>query len=156
MDSENLVTLTADIVAAHVSNNSVPISDVATLVRQVHGALAGLQAEPTAEPEKPQSAVSARASIKPDYLVCLVCGRKQKTLKRHLANAHDLSPAEYRARFGLKQDYPMSAPNYSKLRGDMARKIGLGQKGRASKPGDSKAQAKRTRKRRAKVESDTT
>jgi len=107
----------------------VATGDVAALVGQVHQALAGLNA-PSAEPETPrrEPAVSIRSSVKPDYLVCLVCGRKQKTLRRHLSTAHGLSPNEYRREFGLKDDYPVVAPTYSENRRQMAHQIGLGRK----------------------------
>lgn len=129
MDPQLLLNLTADIVAAHVANNKVATGDVAALVGQVHQALAGLNTA-AAEPETPrrEPAVSIRSSVKPDYLVCLVCGRKQKTLRRHLATAHGLSPNEYRQEFGLKGDYPVVAPNYSENRRQMAHQIGLGRK----------------------------
>lgn len=147
MDSDTLVTLTADIVSAHVSNNNVPISDVATLVQRVHDALAGLHDKPAAEPERPQAIMSVRSSIRPDHLVCLVCGAKQRTLKRHLATAHNLNPAEYRERYDLRADYPMSAPNYSQQRREMALRIGLGQKAKRAR----KAPAKSARKPKAKT-----
>jgi predicted transcriptional regulator len=129
MDPQLLLNLTADIVAAHVSHNRVATGDVANLVGQVHQALTSLSAEPAApEAERREPAVSIRSSVKPDYLVCLVCGRKQKTLRRHLTTAHGLSPNEYRQEFGLKDDYPIVAPNYSENRRQMAHQIGLGRK----------------------------
>jgi predicted transcriptional regulator len=129
MNNEDLVTLTADIVSAHVSNNNVPISDVPSLVQRVHEALASLgTAEAPAEEAKKTPAVSPRASVKPDYLVCLECGRKHRTLKRHLMTAHNLTPPQYRADYGLPATYPMAAPNYAEMRRDMAKKIGLGRK----------------------------
>lgn len=128
-DSETLVTLTADIVAAHVSSNSVAISDVPLLIRSVHEALAGLG---TAEiPEvKQEPAVSIRASVKPDHIVCLEDGKKMTMLRRHLATDHDMTPDEYRAKWNLPKDYPMSAPNYTEKRREIAKQIGLGTKGR--------------------------
>ena len=129
MNNEDLVTLTADIVSAHVSNNNVPISDLPTLVQRVHEALASLgNREAAAEETKKTPAVSPRSSIKPDYLTCLECGRKQRTLKRHLMTAHGLTPEQYRADYGLPASYPMAAPNYAEMRRDMAKKIGLGRK----------------------------
>ena len=128
-DREQIITLTADIVAAHVSNNRVAVGDVANLVQQVHRALAGLNDSPAApEPEKKQPVVSARASVKPDYIVCMECGKKQKTLKRHLQAAHGVTPQQYRKDYGLPDSYPMTAPNYSLQRQEMAKKIGLGRK----------------------------
>ena len=100
-EDNNLVELTADIVSAHVSNNSVAIGDVAKLVQQVHQALSRLGAPEAAVTAKKEPVVSAKASVKPDYLICMACGKKQKTLKRHIQNAHQLSPAEYRAEFDL-------------------------------------------------------
>jgi predicted transcriptional regulator len=124
---EALINLVADIVSAHVSNNNVAVGDVATLVQNVHAALAGLGSEAVApQAASREPAVSVRASIKPDAIVCLVCGSKNKMLKRHLHTAHSLTPAEYRAEFGLKSDYPMVAPNYSEQRATLARSIGLG------------------------------
>src|SRR5438034_5465504 len=104
---DTLLTLTADIVAAHVSNNSVAVNDLPNLIQNVHQALHGISGTAPAAEEKPQPAVSIRSSIKPDYITCLECGQKQKMLKRHLATAHDQTPPEYRQRFGLAADYPM-------------------------------------------------
>ncbi|MBX3565971.1 MAG: MucR family transcriptional regulator [Sphingomonas sp.] len=127
---ETLVTLTADIVAAHVSNNSVAVSDLPVLIANVHGALAGLGA-PAAEPEvKQEPAVSVRASIKPDYIVCLEDGKKLKMLKRHLMTHYQMTPEQYRAKWNLPADYPMVAPNYAEQRRTLAKKIGLGTKRR--------------------------
>ncbi len=125
--NETLLTLTADIVAAHVSNNNVALADLATMIERVHGALAALGGEP-AEPElKP--AVSVRASVKPDHLVCLEDGKKMKMLRRHLATDHGLTPDEYRAKWGLPATYPMVASDYSERRRVLAKEIGLGTKG---------------------------
>ena len=125
---ETLVTLTADIVAAHVSNNSVAVSDLPLLIQNVHGALASLN-EPVKEVAEPQEpAVSVRASIKPDYIVCLEDGKKLKMLKRHLMTHYQMTPEEYRAKWKLPADYPMVAPNYAEQRRTLAKKIGLGTK----------------------------
>lgn len=127
---ETLVTLTADIVAAHVSNNSVAVGDLAALIQNVHGALAGLGG-PAPEPEtKQEPAVSVRASIKPDYLVCLEDGKKLKMLKRHLMTHYQMTPEQYRSKWNLPADYPMVAPNYAEQRRSLAKKIGLGTKRR--------------------------
>ncbi|HEY0413233.1 MAG TPA: MucR family transcriptional regulator [Allosphingosinicella sp.] len=140
MEHQQLIELTADIVAAHVAYNRVAVGEIGDLVAQVHGALTGLGAPPPAPPQDDRKvgAVSVRASVKPDHLVCLACGRKQKTLKRHLATAHRLTPAQYRADYRLPDSYPMVAPDYARQRREMAIKIGLGQKGRgrrkAAKP----------------------
>lgn len=125
---EMLITLTADIVAAHVSNNSVAVSDLPLLIHNVHGALAGL-GSPIEEPVAPQEpAVSIRASIKPDYIVCLEDGKKLKMLKRHLMTHYQMTPEDYRAKWKLPADYPMVAPNYAEQRRSLAKKIGLGTK----------------------------
>jgi predicted transcriptional regulator len=128
-DSETLVTLTADIVAAHVSNNSVAISDIALIIRSVHGALAGLGTSEVPE-VKQEPAVSIRASVKPDYIVCLEDGKKLKMLRRHLMTAYGMTPDAYRAKWNLPKDYPMVAPNYAETRRTLAKAIGLGTKGR--------------------------
>ncbi len=127
--TETLITLTSDIVAAHVSNNSVSVDDVPTLITKVYGALAGLgQAapEPEAAPLKP--AVSVRSSVKPDKITCLDCGMELKMLKRHLMTHHGMTPEDYRARWNLGADYPLVAPDYAATRRDLAKKIGLGRK----------------------------
>lgn len=125
--TETLITLTADIVSAHVSNNSVAVSDLPLLIQNVHSALSDLD-EANAEEEKPEPAVSIRSSIKPDYIVCLEDGKKLKMLKRHLRTHYDLTPDEYRQRWGLPADYPMVSPNYAEKRRKLAKKIGLGRK----------------------------
>jgi predicted transcriptional regulator len=136
--NETLITLTADIVAAHVSNNSVSVNDLPTLISNVHGALAGLNsgtaaaAEPAAA-EKRQPAVSVRSSIKNDHVVCLYDGKKMKMLKRHLMTDHGVTPAEYREEFGLPASYPMVAPAYAEQRRTLAKSIGLGTKRKRTK-----------------------
>ena len=123
--AEMLITLTADIVAAHVSNNSVAVSDVATLISNVHHALAGLSdGGVVAEPQEP--AVPIKSSIKRDYIVCLDDGKKLKMLKRHLMTHYGMTPNDYRAKWGLPADYPMVAPAYAETRRLLAKKIGLG------------------------------
>lgn len=127
---ETLVTLTADIVAAHVSNNSVAVSDLPVLIQNVHGALTGL-GRAVAEPEvKQEPAVSIRSSVKPDFIVCLEDGKKLKMLKRHLMTHYQMTPEQYRAKWNLPADYPMVAPNYAEQRRTLAKKIGLGTKRR--------------------------
>jgi len=123
---EVLVTLTADIVAAHVSNNSVAVSDLPVLIQNVYGALSGLQKEAAPALPKQEPAVSIRSSIKPDYIVCLEDGKKLKMLKRHLMTHYQMTPDDYRAKWGLPADYPMVAPNYAEQRRTLAKKIGLG------------------------------
>ena len=127
--SEMLVTLTADIVAAHVSNNSVAISDLSLLINNVHAALAGLGAQ-AVEAEKPVPAVSIRSSVKSDHIVCLEDGKKLKMLRRHLMTHYGMTPDDYRAKWGLAGDYPMVAPEYAERRRVLAKQIGLGTKGR--------------------------
>ena len=127
--NEMLVTLTADIVAAHVSNNSVAISDLAILINNVHAALSNLGEQPAVE-EKPVPAVSVRASVKPDYIVCLEDGKKLKMLRRHLMTHYNMTPDDYRAKWGLPADYPMVAPSSAEKRRALAKEIGLGTKGR--------------------------
>lgn len=125
---ETLITLTSDIVAAHVSNNDVAVADLPALITNVYGALAGLgEVAPVVE-TRPEPAVSIRTSVKPDYIVCLEDGKKLKMLKRYLRTNFNMTPEEYRARWGLPADYPMVAPNYAETRRDLAKKIGLGRK----------------------------
>lgn len=125
---ETLITLTSDIVAAHVSNNDVAVNSVPDLITNVYEALAGLGQDPEPAEERPEPAVSIRASVKPDYIVCLEDGKKLKMLKRYLRTNFDMTPEEYRARWDLPSDYPMVAPNYAEKRRDLAKKIGLGRK----------------------------
>ena len=126
--TETIITLTADIVAAHVSNNSVAVSDLPTLITNVHNALAGLGGGSPTPEVRAEPAVSIRASVKPDYIVCLDDGKKLKMLKRHLMTHYGITPDEYRAKWGLPADYPMVAPNYAEQRRSLAVKIGLGRK----------------------------
>ncbi len=132
MDAANhndLAELTAEIIAAYVSNNSVSRENLPTLIAEVHSALVKAPkagAEPQPEPQEP--AVPIRKSVTPDVIVCLEDGKKFKSLKRHLRTDHDLTPQEYRAKWGLKSDYPMVAPNYAKARSELARSMGLGRK----------------------------
>lgn len=132
MERVDLINLTADIVSSHVASNSVSLSDVPTLIQSVHAALSGLGKVIQPDQDQRQPVISVRASVKPDSLTCLVCGKKHKALKRHLSTRHDMTPAEYREAFGLASDYPMVAPLYAKLRSEMAKKIGLGKKRRPS------------------------
>ena len=148
MERETVITLTADIVSAHVANNRVAVGDVGDLVQKVHAALAALS-EDRAE-EEPQAkvpVVSIRASVKPDFIVCMECGKKQKMLKRHLHTAHGMTPRQYREDYGLPHDYPMVAPNYSERRGELARAHGLGRKKAEPAPSQGGAKSGRGRKR---------
>ena len=135
---DTLLTLTADIVAAHVSNNSVAVNDLPNLIQNVHQALTGISSSRAAAEEKPEPKVSIRSSIKPDYVTCLECGKKQKMLKRHLMTNHGMTPAEYRDKWGLSSDYPMVAPNYAEQRRTLAKSIGLGTKRRKTRGGGKK------------------
>lgn len=126
--NEMLITLTADIVAAHVSNNSVAVSDLSVLIGNVHSALASLGDAVVVPEVRQEPAVSVRASIKPDYIICLEDGKKLKMLKRHLMTHYKMTPDDYRAKWGLPADYPMVAPNYAEQRRTLAKKIGLGTK----------------------------
>lgn len=129
-ENQELITLTADIVAAHVSNNSVPTAEVASLIQSVYSALQSVGNPVQETPaEKPKGAVSARASIKPDYLVSMIDGKQYKMLRRHIAQ-HGYTPESYRETFGLPRDYPMVASNYADQRRQLAHKIGLGRKPR--------------------------
>jgi predicted transcriptional regulator len=128
-----LLELTAQIVAAHVSNNSVALPDVPSLIEQVHRTLSGLgnaPAAPAPVAERPQPAVPVKKSVTDEFLICLEDGKKLKMLKRHLKTAYDMTPEQYRERWGLPSDYPMVAPNYAKHRSSLAKKIGLGTKPR--------------------------
>ena len=130
---DTLLTLTADIVAAHVSNNSVAVNDLPNLIQNVHGALMGISSSSSAPEARPEPKVSIRSSIKPDYIVCLEDGKKQKMLKRHLMTNHGMTPDEYRQKWGLAADYPMVAPNYAEQRRTLAKSIGLGTKRRRTR-----------------------
>lgn len=129
MESEKLIELTADIVSAHVANNTVSVGDMPTLVQRVYEALSGISSGgQEAAPAEKVPVVSVRASIKPDFLVCMECGGKHKMLKRHLMNAHNMTPDQYRSDYGLPREYPMVAPNYSEQRRTLAHSIGLGRR----------------------------
>lgn len=128
--SPELLSLTTEIVAAHVSNNTVAINDLPALIEQVYRTLSNVGAEPVVQSEKPQPAVAIKKSVTPEYIVCLEDGKKLKMLKRHLKTAYNMSPEEYRDRWGLPADYPMVAPNYAKQRSRLAKQIGLGTRAR--------------------------
>ncbi len=128
MADENLLTFVADIVSAHTSHNSVKPAELPHLIEAIYAALEGLgKAAPVVE-EKREPAVSIRSSVKPDAITCLECGARQKMLKRHLGTHHQLTPAQYKARWGLNADYPLVAPDYAATRRELAVKIGLGRK----------------------------
>lgn len=131
-DEGSYIRLTANIVSAYVSNNTVSSAEIPTLISQIYSALMrvsnGVQVAVAAEPLKP--AVPIKRSITPEYLVCLEDGKKFKSLKRHLRTHYDLSPEEYRDKWSLPHDYPMVAPNYAAARSDLAKRMGLGQRRR--------------------------
>jgi len=130
--SNDLLALTTEIVAAHVSNNTVAVSDLPQLINQVYQSLAGIGKTPVSTAERPQPAVSVKRSVHPDYIICLEDGKKLKMLKRHLKTAYNMTPDEYRERWSLPPDYPMVAPNYARQRSKLAKEIGLGTRGRRS------------------------
>src|SRR4051812_25969240 len=125
---DTLLTLTADIVAAHVSNNSVAVNDLPNLIQNVHGALLGILKTSSAPEPRPEPKVPIRSSVKPDYIVCLEDGKRLKMLKRHLMTHYSMTPDQYRQKWGLSSDYPMVAPNYAEQRRTLAKSIGLGTK----------------------------
>jgi predicted transcriptional regulator len=133
LDHSKLAELTAEIVSAYVSNNPVPVSEVSSVISSVAQHLGALASEePETAAAKPEPAVAIRRSVSRDQITCLVCGGKHKVLKRHLAVAHQLTPAEYRELFGLKRDYPMAAPSYVQERAEIAKRIGLGRPRKAT------------------------
>jgi predicted transcriptional regulator len=133
-EPRSVAALTTEIVVAYFTKNTIAMADLGDLIAAVGRALEALgRKEP--EPAKPEPAVSVRRSIQDDHLVCLVCGKQQKILRRHLAVAHQLTPAAYRELFGLRSDYPMAAPGYSRQRSDMAKRVGLGRREQVSARG---------------------
>lgn len=146
-NTDNIIELTADVVSAYVSNNAVPVADLPLLIGQVYEALKSKVngvVEAKVEPSVP--AVPIKKSVTPDYIVCLEDGKKFKSLKRHLTTHYGLTPADYRAKWGLPADYPMVAPNYAAERSALARASGLGRK--RTEP-EKPAPAKRSRKKAA-------
>ncbi len=131
-NNTELLELTTEIVSAHVSNNSLPVGDLPQLIQDVYRTLSNVGGVQSAT-ERPQPAVSVKKSVTPDYIVCLEDGKKLKMLKRHLKTSYNLTPEEYRERWGLPRDYPMVAPNYAKHRSALAKKIGLGTKSRGTR-----------------------
>ena len=138
----DLMGLTAEIVSAHVSNNSVAIGDLPNLIQEVYRTLSGMGQPQVIEPERPQPAVPIKKSITPDYLICLEDGKQLKMLKRHLKTSFNLTPDQYRERWGLDAKYPMVAPNYTKHRSSLAKRIGLGTKPRGRPPKVGRAVSK--------------
>ena len=128
----DILTLTVDIVSAHVASNSVGVDALPDLIRDVYRAMSRLGSAQPMSIERPQPAVPIKRSVFPDYIVCLEDGKKLKMLKRHLMSAYNLTPDQYRERWGLGGDYPMVAPNYAQHRSSLAKKIGLGTNGRVA------------------------
>jgi len=126
--SADLLRMTAEVVAAYARNHPLPSSELTNVIRTVHGSLSGLDGTPSDAAEALSPAVPIRKSVTPDYIVCLEDGKKLKMLKRHLRTSYNMTPEDYRAKWGLPADYPMVAPNYAKRRSDFAKRIGLGQK----------------------------
>lgn len=122
-----LLELTAEIVSSHASNNTVAATDLPQIIREIYATMATLGTD-AAPVERPKPAVPIKKSVTPDYIICLDDGKQLKMLKRHLKTAYNMSPEEYRERWGLPADYPMVAPNYAKKRSTLAKKIGLGRK----------------------------
>jgi predicted transcriptional regulator len=131
--TNDLLALTTNIVSAHVANNSVALADLPRLIREVHDTLANVGGTTQREQERPTPAVPVRRSVTPEYIVCLEDGKKLKMLKRHLKTAYNMTPEEYRDRWGLPADYPMVAPSYAKQRSKLAKDIGLGTRSRRAK-----------------------
>jgi predicted transcriptional regulator len=141
VDNQELITLTADIAASFVSNNRIGTGDIGDLIASVHSALSALGQSEEASATKQEPAVSIRSSVKPDHIVCLEDGKKLKMLKRYLMTKFEMTPEQYRAKWDLKPDYPMVAPNYSATRKALALTLGLGRKAKAGAATD-KASAK--------------
>ena len=131
-NNTELLEHTTEIVSAHVSNNSLPVGDLPQLIQNVYRTLSNVGGVQGAV-ERPQPAVSVKKSVTPDHIICLEDGKKLKMLKRHLKTSYDLTPEEYRERWGLPRNYPMVAPNYAKHRSSLAKKIGLGTRARGKR-----------------------
>lgn len=127
---DDLLTLTTEIVAAYLSNNTVTANDIPNVIEQVFKTLANVNTDTHVSADRPQPAVPIKKSVMPDYIICLEDGKKLKMLKRHLKTAYNMSPEEYRERWGLPSDYPMVAPNYARQRSKLAKDIGLGTRSR--------------------------
>ncbi len=126
----DILSLTTEIVSAYLSNNTIPQSEISHLIEQTYKTLSNVEGEGTSTTERPQPAVPIKRSVTPDYIICLEDGKKLKMLKRHLKTAYNMTPEEYRERWGLPADYPMVAPNYARQRSRLAKDIGLGTRGR--------------------------
>lgn len=131
----DILQMTTDIVSAYVSHNELPGSQISDVIRSVYATLNGQSGSGAASQTPLKPAVSIRRSVSPDYIICLEDGKKLKMLKRHLRTTYNLTPEEYRAKWGLPADYPMVSPNYAAQRSEFAKKIGLGRKGSKTKRG---------------------
>ena len=129
-NQKDMLGLTTEIVSAHVSNNSVSVEDLPKLIREVHASLTRVTKDGGKTEDKPTPAVPIKKSVTPDYLICLEDGKKLKMLKRHLKTVYNMTPDDYREKWGLPADYPMVAPNYAKRRSQLAKEIGLGTRSR--------------------------
>lgn len=129
--NHEILALTTDIVSAHLSNNQMPADEIPALITKIYRTLVNVNGESSGvSSERPQPAVPIKRSVTPEYIICLEDGKKLKMLKRHLKTAYDMSPEEYRDRWGLPADYPMVAPSYANQRSRLAKDIGLGTRGR--------------------------
>lgn len=146
-EDTTLTELTAQIVSAFVSRNSIPTTDVPDLIADISNALRERTGQQEVEAEPQEPAVPIRKSVKPDSIACLECGKGFKSLKRHIRTEHQLDPDDYRAKWGLKNDYPMVAPNYAEARSKLAREMGLGRK--PSQPAQPKRSPRRGRQTKA-------
>lgn len=133
--ANDILRLASEIVAAHVANNTVDMTELPGLIEQVYKTLANMDKDGESTTERPTPAVTVRKSVTPDYIVCLEDGKKLKMLKRHLKTAYNMTPDEYRERWGLASDYPMVAPNYARQRSKLAKAIGLGTRPRRNRKG---------------------
>lgn len=129
-NKEELLVLTTEIVSSYLSNNSMGTGDIPNLIEQVYKTLSNVDSQNSTLADRPQPAVPIKKSVTPDYIICLEDGKQLKMLKRHLKTAYNMSPQEYRERWGLPADYPMVAPSYAEKRSRLAKEIGLGTKGR--------------------------
>ena len=127
---EELLAMTTEIVSAYLSNNTLSAGEVPAVIEQVYKTVSNLNNETVGLADRPQPAVPIKRSVTPDFIICLEDGKKLKMLKRHLKTAYNMSPEEYRERWGLPADYPMVAPNYARRRSKLAKDIGLGTRGR--------------------------
>jgi predicted transcriptional regulator len=156
LDRAKVLKLTSEIVAAYVSCNRVPPTDLEAMIGSVAGSLAVIGDRPEAAPARPEPAVPVRRSVGRDHLICLVCGQKQRMLKRHLAVRHQLSPDEYREHFDLRSDYPLVAPGYSAQRSEMARQTGLGRKPAPAAPAPKTTAPKSSSSRKQRAAGQST